>query len=102
MYLINDQDEDDIFGRGAKATKQSKASHNLQPLTSPFIQRPQSENGSASARSSNSRGDSTVMEDRKSATGDEDLDNTINPDAAHHPMIDQDLYNDIEQFAQNQ
>ena len=42
------------------------------------------------------------MEDRKSAgDDDEDLNNTINPDAAH-PMIDQDLYNDIEQFAQNQ
>jgi len=41
------------------------------------------------------------MEERKSARGDEDLDNTINPDAAH-PMIDQDLYNDLEQFAHNQ
>jgi len=40
------------------------------------------------------------MNDRKSEGGD-DLNDTHNPDAAH-PMIDQDLYADIEQFAQNQ
>ena len=39
MYLIDDDNDDDFLGRGAKGTNKGKNQQNLMPLKSPFIQR---------------------------------------------------------------
>ncbi len=93
MYLINDDNDEDFLGRGAKGTNKGKHQHNLMPLKSPFIQKDEDDlehNGSSPVDSS--RGSSTVMEEHKSGIQDDQLDNTINPERA---QIDEDLYNEL-------